>query len=84
MVRGFRGCAITDAALASSTSTKLARGATEAVTADTWEWAASSVTDRGAPAGEYRSREGQCVIGRADDETMLTVTRALALFLGLA
>ena len=24
------------------------------------------------------------VIGRADDETMLTVTRALALFLGLA
>jgi hypothetical protein len=25
-----------------------------------------------------------CVIGRADDETMLTVTRALAVFLDLA
>ena len=38
-----------------------------------------------SPAGEPSiSAKVNRVIGRADDETMLTVTRALALFLGLA
>ena len=35
------------------------------------------------PASIDRAKVNR-VIGRADDETMLTVTRALALFLGLA
>ena len=47
-------------------------------------WAAGGLTNHGAPAATITRSKVSRVIGHVDEDTMLAVSRALAVFLGLA